>query len=169
MKSVFEAVPSMFTQRTLTIGVSKTMAGLKFDEQENMLLFVSCSKATEYKPVKLESSHTVILPPVVSVRWFIYTLLYVTFGIERLSFSFWKHFMTFETRFVSARNFVRDIFDRDISNSNNNRKLARTTNVSKFTNSSRRMEWTKQRTTNLKSCNRFVLIFIILVCEPKQF
>ena len=31
-----------------------------------MLLFV-CSKATDTKPVKLDTSHTVVLPPMVSV------------------------------------------------------------------------------------------------------
>ena len=37
-----------------------------FDQKENMLLFV-CSEAVESKPVKLETSHTVMLPPPMTV------------------------------------------------------------------------------------------------------
>ena len=33
------------------------------------MLFFVCSEAAEYKPVKLETKRTVILPPMVSVFW----------------------------------------------------------------------------------------------------
>ena len=37
-------------------------------EQENKSLFL-CSRATEYSPVKFETSHTVTLPSTVVVIW----------------------------------------------------------------------------------------------------
>ena len=40
-------------------------------EKENVLLFVS-SEAVESYPVKLEKSHTVMLPPTVSVLWYVH-------------------------------------------------------------------------------------------------
>ena len=54
-------------QETLTIGGSNTeqlvstLTGLESTEIENMLLFV-CNRTTESKPVKQETSYTVILP-----------------------------------------------------------------------------------------------------------
>ena len=75
---VFYKYSDATLQRTLTIGGSKTvqlvssLTGLDLTKKENMLLFV-CSDAVESKLVKLETSHTVILPTTVSV---LYTLYY---------------------------------------------------------------------------------------------
>ena len=45
----------------ITVWLVLRLTRLDHNKQENMLLFV-CSKATESKPVKLETGRTVILP-----------------------------------------------------------------------------------------------------------
>ena len=63
-----------FKLRTLTVGgritewLASSFTGLESTEQENMLLFV-CRKAIKSKPVKQETSSTVILSPTVSDLW----------------------------------------------------------------------------------------------------
>ena len=65
-----------FYQRRLPVGVSVTvqlvssLTRLELTKKENMLLFV-CSEAVESILVKLETSRTVILPPMVRVLWVI--------------------------------------------------------------------------------------------------
>ena len=67
-------------QRTLTVGGSITvclvssLTRLDLTKYENMLLFVY-SEAVESNLVKLETSCTVILPPTVSVVYFMMSLL----------------------------------------------------------------------------------------------
>ena len=61
-------------QRTFTVGGRITVwlvsssTELGVTKQENKLLF-ACTKTTESKPVKLDTSRTVILPPTASVLW----------------------------------------------------------------------------------------------------
>ena len=60
-------------QKTLTVGESITvrllssLTRLNMTNKDYMLFLYLCSEAVEYKLVKLETSHTVILPPTVSV------------------------------------------------------------------------------------------------------
>ena len=45
-----------------------SLTRLDLTKKENMLL-LECSEAVESKLVKLETNHTVILPPTVNVPW----------------------------------------------------------------------------------------------------
>ena len=68
----------MLLQRALAVGgiitvwLVSNLIGFDSIKQENMLLFL-CTEATEYKPVKLETSHTVILSLLSSVLWLLVT------------------------------------------------------------------------------------------------
>ena len=50
----------------IIVWLVSSLTGLDLTMQENMLLFL-CTETTEHKPIKLEASYTVILPPMVSV------------------------------------------------------------------------------------------------------
>ena len=69
-----------YVQRTHTLGgritihLVSSLTRLDLTKPQNMLL-ITCTETTEYKPIKLEASHTNILPPKVTVLCFILYLL----------------------------------------------------------------------------------------------
>ena len=59
---------------SITVRLVSSLTRLDLPKYENMLLF-GYSEAVESNLVKLETSHTVILPPTVSVVYFMMSLL----------------------------------------------------------------------------------------------
>ena len=58
----------------ITLQPVSSLTRLDLTKEENMLFFV-CSEEAESKLVKLEASHSVILPPTVSVLCFMHSFV----------------------------------------------------------------------------------------------
>ena len=67
-KKKYKIIMKKKKKKTLIVQLVSSLTRLELTKKENMLLFV-CSEAFESILVKLETSHSVIHPPTVSVLW----------------------------------------------------------------------------------------------------
>ena len=99
---------------SITVKLVFSLTGLDLTKRENVLLLVLCSEATEFKPVKLETSRTVLLPINGECSMHCHLRSKISHNVLRTYYNSVQKLINFGAKFEAVNGFQSCICDTNI-------------------------------------------------------